>query len=272
MATFEQIRTWLLEAITEASQHQGQTSVVLFAAYAKQHNLESRGRRPGALVSSGGPPPPPLDVQQIYLAALNELVRTGVVAWGYNFDNAEPPFLSLTPRGQSLLAGLGHSPANRAGYLGLVSQSVADTTVAWSYISEAVDCFNSGCFKATAVLTGGATEALILDLRDSLVQKLTFLGTPVHAQLNDWRAKTARDRLTNEFDNRIGQMPRALRDMYSSTWGPGTEIIRQARNDSGHPQHIAPITPDWAQANLLLFPGLAKHIAELKSWVVNTMT
>jgi hypothetical protein len=39
------------------------------------------------------------------------------------------------------------------------------------------------------------------------------------------------------------------------------------RNDTGHPESIDPVTPESVHAALLIFPELAKLVANLETWV-----
>src|SRR5437899_1210157 len=51
------------------------------------------------------------------LTQWSELLRTGIVAWGLNLSNPDPPFFHLTERGRQALASLTRDPSNPDGYL-----------------------------------------------------------------------------------------------------------------------------------------------------------
>lgn len=60
-------------------------------------------------------------------------------------------------------------PANPDGYLLHLCTMAGIGLVTESDISESLQTFNSGCFKATAVMVGAAAESVVLEIRDTLV-------------------------------------------------------------------------------------------------------
>jgi hypothetical protein len=64
-----------------------------------------------------------------------------------------------------------------------LDRQLALDPVARSYLVEALKTYNAGCFKATAVMAGAASERLVLRLRDALVVRLTEAGRPISASL-----------------------------------------------------------------------------------------
>ena len=111
--------------------------------------------------------------QQALLTAFGDLFRQGVLGWGYDIGNAHPPFMHLTEIGRRALASLSRDPYNPAGYLAVVRPLLAAYPVALSYIEEASKTFLTDCIKASAVMVGGAAEALVLSTRDVLVARLS---------------------------------------------------------------------------------------------------
>jgi hypothetical protein len=51
------------------------------------------------------------------LTQWSELFRTGLLAWGMNFSNPNPPFFHLTARGRQALENATLDSSNPAGYL-----------------------------------------------------------------------------------------------------------------------------------------------------------
>jgi hypothetical protein len=207
------------------------------------------------------------DMEEAVLTEWGELFRTGLLAWGMNLMNPNPPFFHLTERGRQALATVTRDPSNPAGYMRHLASLAKMSTVTNSYLTEGLDCYVAGLYKAAAVMVGAAAESIILDLRDSAVQKLTAGGIPVPVGLNDWRIKAVTGALTNVFDRIDGRRNRELRERYEAYWTAFPHQIRTVRNDAGHPTSIDPVTPDTVHASLLVFPELAKLAAELKRWI-----
>ena len=199
------------------------------------------------------------------LTQWSELFRTGLLAWGMNLSNPNPPFFHLTERGRKALAHLTRDPSNPTGYLRHLASIARLTPVADSYLREGLECYVAGLFKASAVMIGAAAESLILSLRDETVQRLTTLGAGVPKQLQDWRVKTVSDALKVFFDGRKKDFDHQLWEAFEANWAPLALQIRSARNDAGHPVNIDPVTADSVHASLLVFPELARLAKDLTS-------
>jgi hypothetical protein len=207
------------------------------------------------------------DLEQAILTEWGELFRTGILAWGLNLMNPDAPFFHLTARGRQALSVVTRDPSNPAGYMRHLDSLAKLSGITTSYLLEGLECYVAGLHKAAAVMVGAAAESIILELRESVVQKLTVLGKPIPASLNDWRVKTVTDGLTKVFDGIDRKSQRELRERFEAYWTAFPHQIRTVRNDAGHPTNIDPVSPDAVHASLLVFPELAKLTMELGSWV-----
>jgi hypothetical protein len=257
------VREMLLEVVTEQHrQLQGgnlqQTSV-----------LDAVQARMGIRSSS---PTPPLE--EAILTEWHELFRTGLLAWGFNLSNPNPPFLHLTARGHQAMERLSRDPSNPDGYLRhLKTLKVPLATTAQSYVDEALKCYVAGLYKAAAVMIGAAAESFILEIRDIVSDKLKLAGRQVPSQLNNRSIKTVTDELGKVFDSNINKKTHGeLRERFDAHWGALTHEIRTTRNDAGHPKSIAPVTPESVHASLLLFPVLARLCGDLLNWSADETT
>jgi hypothetical protein len=209
---------------------------------------------------------------QAILTQWGELFRTGLLAWGFNLSNPNPPFFHLTDRGRRALQNATRDPSNPAGYLRHLDSVAKIGDVARSYLTEGLDCYVAGLFKAAAVMVGAAAESVILDLRAATVVKLNSLGKPVPKQMEDWRIKTVTDALRDFLEQRRAQLRPDLRDPFDAYWSAFSLQIRAVRNDAGHPTSIDPVTPDTVHASLLIFPELARLAEQLTEWVTQNLT
>lgn len=120
-----------------------------------------------------------LTKEQAILTTWHDLFRTGYLAWGLNITNPNPPFFHVTESGRSVLSSLSRDPGNPAGYLRHLAAIATLNPIGHSYLMEGLDCYVAGLYKAAAVMVGGATESIILELRDVTVQKLTALDKSI---------------------------------------------------------------------------------------------
>lgn len=207
-----------------------------------------------------------INIQQGILTLFHDLFRNGHLAWGLNLANPAPPFCHVTDQGRKTLAHMSRDPANPDGYLEHLRRQGNLNPIASSYLEEALTTYNSGCFKATAVMIGAASESVILELRDEVAKKITSLSKTPSKKLMDWHIKTVLAQLKIEFDAQKG-VAKPLAEMLDANWSAFTQQIRTARNDAGHPNSIDPVTPETVHASLLIFPEMAKLISDLRAWV-----
>jgi hypothetical protein len=225
--------------------------------------LDAVGRRLGANQRP--------DVEQAILTQWHDLFRTGLLAWGLNLSNPNPPFFHLAERGRQALLRLTRDPSNPAGYLRHLATVATLEPVAMSYLTEGLECYVAGLFKAASVMVGGAAERTVLDLRDQAVQKLESLRVPVPKNMQDWRIKTVSDALRGFFEGHAAKFERALRESFDAYWSAFTQQIRATRNDAGHPVSVDPVTPDTVHASLLIFPELARLANALSHWLIDEL-
>ncbi len=155
-----------------------------------------------------------------------------MIAPGCNLNNPDLPFVHLTEIGRIALQHFSRDPTNPYGYLAhLIEKGLSDDVV-HSYISEAVNAFNSNCYKSVAVMVGCATERYVLLIRDELVQGLSRKGNSPAKKMTDWRYKTVRDAITRELDSNQNAMDHRTAESYSAFWIPLTEQPRLYRNDA----------------------------------------
>jgi len=205
--------------------------------------------------------------QQALLTFWSDLFRTGYVAWGYNLANPSPPFCHLTEQGRRALAHLSRDPSNPEGYLQYLLNKTSLSAIAISYTREALNTFNAGCFKASAVMIGVAAEDLILNVRDVLVARMNTLGQSRSADLMHWSVKQVLDSIETTLHSKKGLMPKDLIQSFEAYWPAFTQQIRTIRNDAGHPNSVDPVQQETVHASLLLFPELATVALRLQAWI-----
>jgi hypothetical protein len=212
-----------------------------------------------------------INLEQIVLSEWYGLFNTGYLSWGHNLGNNSPPFCHVTARGKKTIETLSRDPGNPEGYIAYLQSLASLNTVASSYLTEGLDCYVGGHYKAAAVMLGAASESVVLDLRDHLVKRITELNQTVPPKLSDWRIKTILDELQQFIDARKGSMPRELRDEFSYYWPAFTQQIRTVRNDAGHPSSVDPVSPESAHASFLVFPLLCQLAKGLHEWIANQL-
>src|ERR1051325_761101 len=76
---------------------------------------------------------------QAILTQWSELFRTGLLAWGFNLSNPNPPWFHLTDRGRQALQNLTRDPSNPDGYMRHLAsaEKIGDVAPPWRRPSPA---------------------------------------------------------------------------------------------------------------------------------------
>lgn len=163
----------------------------------------------------------------------------------------------LTDYGMSCIQENRLLPHDPEGYLNELLEKVPELdTIVKFYIEESLSAFNSNCPTASTVMLGVASEKLILDLIDSF---LDFVDNPeIRKKLEKiHKIKPKFETFKTEFNKRKGTLDKKLVYDFENSIDRVFDIIRQYRNDSGHPTGIK-ISKPIANQNLWLFiPYLA---------------
>ena len=199
------------------------------------------------------------------------LIVQGVLTPGTDTGDQHWPHFRLTDYGKRCLAEERILPHDPDGYLLIFATEVpnADPLIT-EYLTEAPQCFLHNLNRATAVMLGGASEKAVLILTESL-------GSAI-------KTKSARERyfakLETEhsifrkykvFEKKLesikGNLPKELRENLDSLLRGIFDLIRNSRNDAGHPAIAAVIDRDIVYSHLRLFIPYCKRIYELIEWL-----
>lgn len=198
------------------------------------------------------------DSQQALLTLLHDLFRTGYLAWGNDINNPDPPRFHITIKGRKLLENISRDPGNPDGYMNYLINNFHLSEISLSYIDEAIQCYINGLYKSAAVMTGAATESLILEIRDSLKDYL-FKNTNVeNKKLDNWMITKVHKEILEIFLKLKDKLPNELYENLLAHWPAFIYQIKKSRNEAGHPTSISPNSVETVYASLLIFPELAK--------------
>ncbi len=211
----------------------------------------------------------PLSVRDRFLDLENEvlwqLIIQGVIIPG------DLPWFRITDHGRKVLEAERPIPHDPAGYLDDIrdaaSEVVGDTTLA--YLEEALRCYTSGCNIASVLLLGVAAESVFLKLWDIVGKSLTtekdrrefrkldrsYAIAPKHRWLTD--------KVVGLPPEARKQLPENLQMTISSLY----QLIRQQRNDLGHPREEPPsVDREQAFVFFRLFPTFIRDVESFAAY------
>jgi hypothetical protein len=205
---------------------------------------------------------------------INELIWAfiiqGILVPGTNDSNQGWPFLRLTDYGQRCVQEQQILPHDPDGYLRdfLGEVPTADPVIV-EYLSEALQCYLRDLNRAASVMLGAASEKAVLMLLDSYVDAISDSTRQNQARSQVEKANSI-FRKFEVFDKGFVQvkahLPRNLTDNVDSLLRGVFDLIRNSRNDAGHPASGLSVSRDSNYSHLRLFIPYCKRIYGLIEW------
>jgi hypothetical protein len=199
------------------------------------------------------------------------LIIQGIVVPGYSSDSvhgANLPWIQVTEWGKSCLEKGEYVPHDAGLFLSRIRSQVPNLDpVVGLYLKEALNSFRSGNYLAVAVMTGVASERILIVLRDA-----------IHSSIEDDRRKKLMEATENQTAKRIYEevskridpirerLPSELQESIDTELEGIFHEVRRTRNDAGHPTGRV-IEKEEAYALLQLFPVYAKSAYTLMDWL-----
>ena len=171
-----------------------------------------------------------------FLEVFWDLFRQGIITIGWNRSNPEFPFFRVSGMGQRILANQSaYFFHDVSTYTSIIRKEIPQIDeVTLLYLQEAMQAFQSGCILSATVMLGVAAEHTFL----LLIGDIT--NNPVHAPKF---AAIGKERTIlmkiNKFNAALGQqqsgLPHPIREDLETNFSGIQSLIRNFRNDAGHP-------------------------------------
>ena len=194
----------------------------------------------------------------------------GLLVPGLDDSNQGWPFLRLTAYGQRCMEERQILPHDPDGYLRDFQRSVPSADpVIQEYLTEALQCFLRDLHRACAVMLGAASEKAILLLIESYAESITDPNkkTQVNRQIEKASSIFRKYEVFEKgFANIKAKLPRQLTDNADSLLHGVFDLIRNSRNDAGHPASGVLVSRDSNYSHLRLFIPYCQRIYQLILW------
>jgi hypothetical protein len=176
------------------------------------------------------------DDQDLFLEVFWDLFRQGIITLGLNDANPDFPFFRVSSTGSKILSG--QEPYffhDLSSYEKVIKESIPNiNSITLIYLKEAMQSFLSGCMLASSVMLGVAVEHSFLQLletiehnnRHSEIYKNSFAQRTILQKFNKFR---------NITDQNIKALPSELKEDLDTNMSGILSMIRNFRNESGHP-------------------------------------
>ena len=192
------------------------------------------------------------------IRAFWQLAIEGIVSPGLNATNPNFPFFSITEYGEQVLAVDSPNPHDPTGYLGRLSERIAnpDATVL-AYLAESLAGLRRGIYISSTVMLGVAAERVFLLLCDSLADALAEENERDEFKriLDRYAMKPKLDWVHAKLARVQAQRPAGFPDNTSLMVNAIYDLIRNQRNELGHPRELPPsLDREDVFVNLQIFP------------------
>lgn len=196
-----------------------------------------------------------------------DLFRQGIITFGMDRMNTQFPWFRVSSYGKKLLLH-NQDPYffhDVSTYEALIKQNIPDIDeVTLLYIKEAMQAFMSGCMLSSSVMLGVGAEHSFEQLLEIIA------GNPKYETIfkNVYKERSILPKL-NKFktilDQHIGEFTPEIREDLDTNFSGIIAIIRNFRNESGHPSGKI-ISREQCYILLQLFIPYCKKIYQLKTF------
>lgn len=201
--------------------------------------------------------------KEIFLELFWDLFRQGIITLGCDNANRNFPFFRLTELGEKIIASqepyFFHDVSSYANLIKEQIPEIKDTTLI--YVKEAIQAFLSGCMLSSSVMIGVAIEDAFLSLLEETENNEKWQDV----YRNVFKQKTILQKF-NKFksilDQNIENLPSNTKEDLDTNLSSILSIIRNFRNESGHPTGKI-ISREQTYVLLHLFIPCCKKIYDL---------
>lgn len=186
-----------------------------------------------------------------------------------DYHNDSWPWLSVTDYGKTALLSTDPIPNDPSGYLERVKKDIIDLDrIIETYLSESIRTYNINQLLSATITLGCASErALIIliecfaDTYNEKTKQSLFIK-----KIEGKFIKSQFDVFENHIKPMLTQFPYELKENYANTLHGVFQMIRNNRNDAGHPTGIK-MDKEALFANLQVFIPYCKYIYRLMEYL-----
>lgn len=184
-----------------------------------------------------------IDAEDV-LDIFNSLMNEGIIRWGSDASsgNSGPPYTGLTKYGREVLTKEEPQPYDPHGYFEYLKKRVSKLDpITEMYLVESLETFLRNNLLASAVMLGVAAEAVFNKLYDGLGNSVQ--SEKIKKKFDDLRdSARTKSRIELVHDTLLvtykAKIDTRFTDDFESKTDPLFNLIRQLRNDVGHPTGI----------------------------------
>jgi len=174
----------------------------------------------------------------------------------------------LTDAGTASAKDEQFNPDDPERYMARLRSNVAGMSdLVSAYADEAVRCYTNGCYLASAVMLGVASEAAFMEMAVASVAWLQSSGAALRKILDDPRQPYVRkfEEFRKRIEPRKDNLPDEFADGMSLTFDAVLDLLRIRRNDAGHPTG-KPVLREDQYISLQMFARYLQRLYQFRAF------
>jgi hypothetical protein len=226
--------------------------------------LEARGLQSTVPYSMyGADPKLSSEDANICLEVFWDLFRQGIITLGLDDSNPEFPFFRLSSLGERILKNENnYFTHDVSAYEARIKREVSQIDeVTLLYLKEALQAFRSECILSSTVMLGVATEHTFLLLLDKISKNSTHQPT-FSSVVKERTILHKVNKFRKVLEGELHSLPPEIKEDLDTNFSGVLSIIRNFRNESGHPTGKI-IDREQAYVLLQLFIPYCKKMYQL---------
>lgn len=186
-----------------------------------------------------------------------------------DYHNDSWPHLSITEYGQKAINSDLPVPNDPDGYLKRIKTKIPNLDpIIETYLIESINTYNINQLLSATITLGCASERALTILIDSYKNSFKEIAdkSMFSKKIEGKFIKTQFEEFNKSLEGIIITLPYELKERHKNTLNGVFEMIRQNRNDAGHPTGKQ-VDKDTLFANLQVFIPYCTHIYDLKTYL-----
>jgi hypothetical protein len=264
--TYEEIRKMAIEVLM--GKYTGQDGPLQYKSLENRIVEIIRQREPTSTLVDNWGHPDLSDIDDLlFQEVFWDLFRQGIITLGSDRSNNQFPFFRVSSYGRKLLQH-NQDPYffhDVSTYEAVIKQNIPDIDdVTLLYLKEAMQAFMSGCMLSSSVMLGVAAEHSFEQLLE-LIDKNPQYGTIFKSVQKERSILPKLNKFKSILDQHIGEFTPEIREDLDTNFSGIIAIIRNFRNESGHPSGKI-VSREQCYILLQLFVPYSKKIYQLKAF------
>ncbi len=269
--TFEEIRSIAIDILAGKEQVHYTPNQYVHLAIGVAEIIQKKDPCFGSGEKSGRDPRLSTNDDLLFQEVFWDLFRQGIITLGMDGSNNNFPWFRVSSFGKKILDLQNPYFFHDVSiYETIIRQNIPDIDdITLLYLKEAMQAFRTGCLLSSSVMLGVAAEHSFEKLLETITGNPKY--EPIFTSVHKERSILPKlNKFKTILDQHIGELKPEIREDLDTNFSGIIAIIRNFRNESGHPSGKI-ISREQCYILLQLFIPYCKKIYQLKAFFEKTV-